>query len=171
MSKKANQIVDDAIEKALKEANQKSTQGFGFGSYSEYDSNPVVEAAVSASSKEATKALNLAIAKSLDIGRRALNAYIQEDAEPLERDLQRVKEAVDVLDGTRSAKNLEKRAVRFEHLKSLTGMTSTPMYVKKAQGEAPTAEEFNALVEAFRELWGKLFEIEIQRRTHGKSPV
>lgn len=114
-------------------------------------------------------AIHIAVANALDIGRRALRAYIDDEAAPIHRDYEKTKELVLVLDGSRSAKNLEKRAVRFENLKSLSGMTSTPMQLKKLQSD-PTKEDYNTMVDVIRELWSRIFEIEIQRRTHGKSP-
>lgn len=170
MAKTYNKIIDDAIAEANEVASGKSKR-ISMAQEMKYmvdsgamRSDPYLEVAV-----EVEKAIHIAIANALYIGRKAMNAYIQEEAEPIHKDFERIKGIVYVLDGRQSAKNLEQRAVRFEHLKSLNGMTSMPMAVKKAQS-APTKEEFNALVDAFYDLWRRIFEIEIQRRSQGQSP-
>lgn len=168
MTKRYDQIINDAINEANKASKQTAGHNTFGSQHYEYESNPSVQAAVAIGKREVDASIHIAIAHSLDIGRRALRAYISEEAEPIHKDFERMKERFETLDGSRSNAALGQRAVRFDHIRSLENMPSQPKSRKTAAAN-PSKDDFNALFDDVRTLYNALFEVAVAIRSHGTS--
>lgn len=74
----------------------------------------------------------------------------------IEQKLDKIYEAVQILDGTRNRQSLPKSALRVEDLRHLTDMPSTPPTARRAGAGTITEDQYNALLKDVQGLYSVL---------------
>lgn len=90
--------------------------------------------------------------------RKVYDDYVKNVLNPIYKDFAKVKEKVEILDGSRSRTVIGKSAVRFEDLRYIDKFPTRPPHYKYL-GAAPTAADYNALAADVKKLYEMLGQI------------
>ena len=127
MASRSDKIIDDAIRRT---ANRRSGTGGDAG----YSPAPMTGV------------------EAIRTAQKAFNAWLVDEAYPWSKDLSKVKERAEILDGVRSRKAAGRAAVRYEDLRALERFPTRPPNYRYL-GAAPSADDYNKLAADVKKLY------------------